>query len=211
MFTGFQGKTELTDLLQGVNLKRKSRIGCHNVEDPAKVFLNSLQHVAHEFYDRRGISKALEEGFIIFDEEGKVQLLPVTSLPSDIIHQSIDNPLVRSSMDKYGIIGNSSESSPTYLASSSWHGETYCWENAENNVSDRIIFRLDSDVLLSMRSVYIDPESVNENVNSPHECIRELGKMFIVLGGIPKEAIKAVEYPWDDVGKRNPWGIQTRV
>ncbi len=123
--------------------------------------------------------------------EGQVQLLPVIN-PPNLLHRGVFDEKTIHSLQEQGVFGNPNSRYATYLSSSNWSGETYSEMEDRSKI---VILQLNTSELLRRRSVFIDPESLNEYCLCGNG-LSELGKMFFVLGGIPKEAISDLWFPY---------------
>ncbi len=114
-------------------------------------------------------------------------MLPAKPEGSYLVHIGILDERTKASLKEYGVLGNPSESVATYLSTGNWGGECYS-EMAEKD--SIVIVTLKMQELLQRRNMFIDPESIDENMFS--RWSNELGKIFFVLGGIPHEAIDEI-------------------
>jgi len=158
------------------------------------------------------LQEAIKRGFISL-EGNSIELLPLPSLPEGLRHLGRDTIPGREAVRLHGVYGNPDYRAPTYLATSSWRGETNAWSDWDPTLrsEDKFILTVDSTALLKSRCVYIDPESL-EYDPGPAGHGDKLGEMFLILGGIPRAAIVELYYPWGSGPvRRDAWsGLTVR-
>jgi len=138
----------------------------------------------------RYLMETIRHGYARINE-GRVELLPVLQ-PPQLSHRGILDQRTASSLRRFGVFGNPDYKHPTYLSAPNWCGETYSEMEDRSKI---VILKLDTLKLLERRSIFIDPESITDYVFRSDD-LNELGKMFMVLGGIPREAIKEYWFPY---------------
>ncbi len=205
-------------LLKASSPLKPIRLSCLDVRRPASTFIASQSFLNGVKEDKDipvnqstiGIRSALRQGFVEL-VEGNVNLLALKSSPTSLHQRSIDSIEIREQFKSLAILGNPDIMAPTYVAGPRWNGETYGWETVRYKVEDRIVVRIDPQILFEQRSIFIDPETINQYADREDDFC-ELGRAFFVLGGIPKEAILQIEYPWRKSNElKSDWGSDIKI
>ena len=189
-------------------------ITAENVKRPAKTFMESFDFILRRTdvpLDQIPLYTYLREaerkGYIRICNQ-KARLIPIRPEHSYLVHTAILDDRAIESLAQRGVYGDPDTQGPTYLSNPEWRGVSYVeGETGENN-SKLVILTVDIQRLLSKRTLFADPEAINENVfrprvEAPFYNFNELGDMFFVCGGIPKEAIKKIS-PKYTINKMEP-------
>lgn len=179
-------------------------ITAENVKRPAKTFMESFDSVLRRTdvpLDKIPLYNYLREaekrGYVKIDGQ-KAYLLPVRPDYIYLVHTTVLDDRTVNSLSQHGVYGDPDIQSPTYLSNPEWHGASYVEGETGENDSKLVILTVDVRRLLSKRTLFADPEAVDENVFRPRvepsfHNFNELGDIFFVCGGIPKDAIKRIE------------------
>ena len=179
------------------------RLTAENIEHPAKALLESFNSILkrtnvplNQIPLYTYLKEAEKQGYVEIDNQ-RVYLISIKPNSDFLKHTSILNDQTIDSLSKYGVYGNPDIESPTYLSTPEWNGESYI-EGTEGKNNDKlVVVTVDVKKLLLRRSIFADPESINEEVfrkrvRSPFYNFNELGDIFFICGGIPKEAIREI-------------------
>lgn len=178
----------------------------------------SLNHLNNLLYDAHGIAglnsegtrarfeKALSNNWIEI-YENTIHLTPVVKLPDVLMHRGRDTQLTRDGMRMHDVFGNPAHGFPTYLSTREMRCEADAWDSWDRTFTSaqKILIEIDPVKLLESRSIYIDPESLmfTTGLGGGRD---EVGEMFMILGGIPRSAIRTLTRPWySDDNLRAHW------
>ncbi len=134
-------------------------------------------------YGISNLQKAEKDGYIEIDwKTGRIKLLPIPvgCFPEKLLHCGEDR------VPENAVLGNPDSTAPTYIKTPG----SIVMILPQQSTAGLKTYYLNTEVLVSSRCIYIDPEALRGVIGRGFvENGFEYGHSFIVLGGIPREAI----------------------
>lgn len=152
----------------------------------------SLESVAYSQTAVENFVNSVKRGYILPelrpDGELDILLLEVRELPKELAHVTT-RPNFARNVDKpiWGVIDPDQF---TYLQTTDFGVEGYFgndyWVSITGKPAELVRVYIDAEKLKKLRGIYLDPESLSATEE-------EFGHAFVVVGGIPREAIVKAE------------------